>query len=70
MAVAGSSLATGLIRPHRSEANTIQALMDLALPRFEGLGDGPRQVHRPWIVLTQSLASPDPGWLTELLKTP
>ena len=26
----------------------MQALMDLALPRFEGLGDGPRQVHKPW----------------------
>ena len=35
---AGSSLTTGPVRPHRSEANTIQALMDLALPRFEGLG--------------------------------
>ena len=22
--------------------------MDLSLPRFEGLGDGPRQVHWPW----------------------
>ena len=30
------------VRPDRSEANTVQALMDLALPRFEGLGDGPR----------------------------
>ena len=45
---AGSSRTTGSVRPHRSEANTVQALMDLALPRFEGLGDGPRQVHRPW----------------------
>ena len=26
-----------------SEASTVQALMDLALPRFAGLGDGPRQ---------------------------
>ena len=42
------------VHPHHSEANTIQALMDLALPRFEGL-------HRPWMVSTESPASPDPG---------
>ena len=41
--------------------------MELALPRFEGLGDGPRQVHRPWMVSNESPASPDPGGLTELL---
>ena len=29
-----------------SEASTVQAL-DLALPRFAGLGDGPRQVYKP-----------------------
>ena len=33
--------------------------MDLALPRFEGLGDGPRQVHRPWKISAESPASPD-----------
>ena len=27
------------------EVSTVQALMDLALPRFVGLGEGPRQVH-------------------------
>ena len=32
--------------------------MDLALPRFEGLGDGPRQVHRPWKMSAVSPASP------------
>ena len=36
----------------------VQALMDLALPRFAGLGDGPRQVHAPWAMLTDSPASP------------
>ena len=55
------------VRPHRSEVNTMQALMDLAFPRFEGLGDRPRQVHRPWMVSTES---PDPGCLTELLRSP
>ena len=69
VAVAGSLMATGPVCPHRSEVNTMQALMDLALPRFEGLGDGPRQVHRPWMVSTESPASPDPGCLTELLRS-
>ena len=56
---AGSSRTTGSARPHRSEATTVQALMDLALPRFEGLGDGPRQVHKPWKISAESPASPD-----------
>ena len=68
--MACSSVATGPVCPHRSEVNTIQALMDLALPRFEGLGDGPRQVHRPWMVSTKSPASPDPGCLTDFLRSP
>ena len=42
--------------------------MDLALPQFEGLGDGPQQVHRSWMVSTES--SPDPGCLTDLLRSP
>ena len=32
--------------------------MDLALPRFAGLADGPRQVHPPWSVASDSPASP------------
>ena len=36
----------------------VPALMDLALPRFAGLGDGPRQVHAPWAMSTDSSASP------------
>ena len=44
--------------------------MDLALPRFEGLGDGPRQVHRPWMVSTESPASPVPGCFTDLQRSP
>ena len=32
--------------------------MELALPRFAGLGDGPRQVHAPWAMSTDSPASP------------
>ena len=41
-----------------SETYTVQALMDLALPRFAGLGDGPRQVHEPWAISAASPASP------------
>ena len=55
----------GWFRPHRLEANTIQALMDLALPRFEGLGDGPCQVHGPWKVSPQSPESPDTSGVTD-----
>ena len=60
----------GTVRPHRSELKTIRAMMDLALPRFEGLGNGPRQVHRPWRVSTESPASPDPGCVMEPLRSP
>ena len=38
--------------------STVQALMDLALPRFARLGDGPRQVHMPWMVSADLPASP------------
>ena len=55
----GSSRTTGSVCPHRSEANTVQALMDLALPRFEGLADGPRQLNRSWKISAESQASPD-----------
>ena len=32
--------------------------MDLAFPRFAGLGDGPRQFHAPWTTSSDSPASP------------
>ena len=32
--------------------------MDLVLPRFAGMVNGPRQVHLPWSVASESLASP------------
>ena len=66
MALDGSSVAKVPVRPHCSEVQTIQALMELALPRFEGLGDEPRQVHRSWMVSTES---PDPGGLMEPLRS-
>ena len=65
---AGSSRTTGLDRL-RSEAITVQALMDLALPRFEGLGDGPRQVHRPWKMSAELPASPDMSSVADRRRT-
>ena len=68
--MACSSVARGTVHPHRSEANTIRALMDLALPKFEGLGDRPTQARWPWMVTTDSPASPDPICSTDLLRSP
>ena len=36
-----------------AQMSSIQALMDLALPRFAGLADGPRQIHPPWSHVVQ-----------------
>ena len=46
-----------------AEMSSVHALMDLALPRFAGLADGPRQVHPPWSVASDSPASPAPARL-------
>ena len=69
-AVACSSVATGTVRTHHSEVNTIRALMDLALPKLEGLGDRPTEERRPWMVLTDSPASPDPVCSMDLIRSP
>ena len=37
--------------------------MDLSLPRFAGLGDGPRQIHPPWSIASGSPVSPAPARL-------
>ena len=44
-----------------AEVSSVQALMELSLPRFAGLGDGPRQVHPPWSIASVSPASPATG---------
>ena len=44
-----------------AEMSSVQALMDLALPRFAGLADGPRQVHPPWSVASDSVGN-ELGW--------
>ena len=46
-----------------AEMSSVQALMDLTLPRFAGLADGPRQVHPPWSVASDSPASLAPARL-------
>ena len=43
-----------------AEMSSIQALMELALPRF-AMTEGPRQVHPPWSVATEPPASPAPS---------
>ena len=53
-----ASCASDIVSLPSAEAYTVQALMDLVLPRFAGLGDGPRQVHAPWAMSTDSPASP------------
>ena len=45
------------------EMSSVQALMDLSLPRFAGLADGPRQFHPPWSIASDSPASPAPAQL-------
>ena len=45
------------------EMSSVQALMDLSLPRFAGLTDGPRQFHLPRSIALHSPASPAPAWL-------
>ena len=41
-----------------AETSTVQALTDLSLPPFAGLGVGPQQVHAPWATSIDSPASP------------
>ena len=55
---AGSSSASDTVSLPPAEAYMVQALMDLALPRFAGMGDGPHQGHAPWAMSTDSPASP------------
>ena len=40
-----------------AEMSSVQALMELAIPRF-AMAEGPRQVHPPWSVTSESPASP------------
>ena len=40
------------------EMSSVQALMDISLPRFAGLTDGLHQIHLPWSISSDSPASP------------
>ena len=44
--------------------------MDLAVPKFDDSGDCPVRPHRPWVVMTDSPASPAPVRSTGLLRLP
>ena len=43
-----------------AEMSSVHGLMELALPRFT-MAEGPRQVHLPWSVTSESPASPSPN---------
>ena len=51
-AAACSLKGAGTIRSHHMESDTIQALMELALPQFGGLGDRSVQARKPWICIS------------------
>ena len=53
-----SSGDTAMVFIPAAEASTVQALMDLSLPHFAGLGVGSQPVHAPWATSTDSPASP------------
>ena len=68
-AVACLLVATGTARLI-IQMSTLRALMYLALPTFDGLEDRTMPAHRPWMVSTDSPASPYPVCLTDLLRSP
>ena len=65
-----SSKGAGAVRSHRTEGDTIQVLIKLALPQFGGLGNRSVPVRKPWMVSTDSPASPDPACTTDLDRSP
>ena len=69
-ALACSSKGAGTVRSHRMEGDTIQALMELALPQFGGLGNRSAPARKPWMVSTHSPASPDPVCSMDLARSP
>ena len=69
-AAACSSRGAATVRSHRMEGNTILALMELALPQLGGLGNRSAPVSKPWMVSTDSPASPDPACTTDLARSP
>ena len=52
-----------------SEMSSVQALMELALPRFT-MAEGPRVKHPPWPVAKEAMASPSPNQIELLVEDP
>ena len=63
-------MAPGAVRSNRSDRRAVPSLMDLALPRFADPEDQLARPHHPWIVITDSPASPSPVRLTGPLRSP
>ena len=61
--IADSSVWPESERHPPAEISSVQALMDLSIPRFAGLGDRPRQFHPPWSIAFDSPGSPATGRL-------
>ena len=47
-----------------AEMSSVQALMELTLPRF-AMPEGPRHVHPPWPVISEPPASPAPSQIEQ-----
>ena len=69
-AVAVPSVTQRVVRSHRSSKRTIPALMDLALPKFACPEGQLARPHLPWVVMTDSPASPAPVRLRAPLRSP
>ena len=69
-AVAVSSVAPGVVRSNRSNPRSVPVLMDLALPSFAFPEGRSARPHPPWIVMTDSPASPTPVRLLAPLRSP
>ena len=59
-----------MVHSHRFNPRVVPALMDLALPRFASPEGRSARPHPPWIVMTDSPASPVPVRLVAPLRSP
>ena len=69
-AAARSVTNASAIRSRPTEEDTIQALMDLALPWFGSFGGRVAPTWKPWPVSLNSPASPVPDCATDLARSP
>ena len=61
---------TGTVHSHRPEEETIQAIMELELHRFGSCKSCLTPARKPWLVSTDSPASPDPDSSTSFVRSP